>query len=261
MTWFYDQMDAVYVPSRFTGEELLEKGISDGKIRVYPRGIDIERYHPRHRDRNTLGAYGIPESATVFLYVGRVSKEKNLHVLAAAFSELTEQGENVWLVITGDGPFRKEMEAMLEGMPARFTGYKDGDELAALYASADAFVFPSTTDTFGNVVLEAQASGIPVIVVKGSAPSENVVPDGTGLVVEPNSVQALCHGMAGLARDASRRFAMGQAARAYMNGRGFQQAFEKLWAMYSAEGGTGRRGTDTESPGSEPEHWLQANVL
>ncbi len=107
--------------------------------------------------------YGLDDSVK-FLYVGRVSKEKNLEVLAMSFTAIVDAGNVCCLIIAGDGPFRKELELLLQGYPVLFTGFLSGEELHTTYASSDVFVFPSTTDTFGNVVLEAQASGLPVIV-------------------------------------------------------------------------------------------------
>jgi glycosyltransferase involved in cell wall biosynthesis len=125
------------------------------------------------------------------------------------------------------------MEAELAGTPALFTGYLQGDDLAAAYASSDLLAFPSTTDTFGNVVLEAQAAGIPVIVTDQGGPHENVLPGETGLVVPGGSALALADSIAELASDVHRRHVMGSAARHYMETRGFDAAFEKLWAMYT----------------------------
>jgi glycosyltransferase involved in cell wall biosynthesis len=110
-----------------------------------------------------------------FLYVGRVSREKNLQLLADAFIELTDAGFSSNLIIVGDGAFRNDLERMLQGYPVLFTGFLSGDELSAVYASADVFVFPSATDTFGNVVLEAQASGLPVIVSDEGGPKELMI--------------------------------------------------------------------------------------
>ena len=232
MLWFYNQLDAIYVPSRATGSELVQRGVASEKIRVYPRGVDVVRFHPRNRNGILSERYGLHEDAVTFLYVGRVSKEKNLHLLSEAFQTLTAQGRHARLVIAGDGPYRKQMESDLADLPVLFTGCIEGDDLASLYASCDVFVFPSTTDTFGNVVLEAQASGIPVIVTDCGGPHENMLPGETGLVVEGGNVQQLSEAMGTLGREKTRRHQMGTAARHYMKERCFQRAFEQLYAMY-----------------------------
>ncbi|MBT8339263.1 MAG: glycosyltransferase, partial [Desulfatitalea sp.] len=113
-----------------------------------------------------------------------------------------------------------------------FTGYLKGEPLAVIYASADLFVFPSTTDTFGNVVLEAQASGLPVIVSDMGGPSENLIEGQTGLIYrsdDPNSLQAA---MQTLLHDPDRRKAMGLAARTFVKTRSFENAFLQMWDLY-----------------------------
>jgi len=235
MVWFYDQLDAVYVPSWATARQLIERGIKEEKIKVYPRGIDIERFHPREACAIYRDTYGLPANEARLLYVGRVSREKGLPVLEAAFRELCSRGVNARLIVVGDGPYRAEMEAGLAGLPTLFTGFVGGRALAQLYASSGALVFPSTTDTFGNVVLEAQASGIPVIVTDQGGPQENLIPGETGYIVPADDVMAMASAMERLARDPARRRHMGAIAREYLSNRGFAECFERLYALYIGE--------------------------
>ena len=137
---------------------MIEKGVSECKIKIYPRGVDIGRFTPEKRNGFFSGKFKVKE-AVKLLYVGRVSLEKNLDVLTEAFKTISPIRPELHLVVVGDGPYLDEMRNELSGCPATFTGYLDGDDLAQAYASSDVFVFPSATDTFGNVVLEAQASG------------------------------------------------------------------------------------------------------
>ncbi len=234
MIWFYDQLDAVYAPSQATAQQLLDRGIREEKIRIYPRGIDVERFHPAKRN-GVFRKHGIGDETLKLLYVGRVSKEKNLPLLEAAFRKVLSTGARVQLVVVGDGPYRETMAHNLADLPVLFTGYLGGEELAEVFASSDVFVFPSTTDTFGNVVLEAQASGIPVIVTDEGGPSENLLPGKTGLVCRANDADALAEAMAVLAKDPARCKAMGRDARQYLEGRGFKEAFAQLYAMYVGE--------------------------
>ena len=235
MVWFYDQLDAVFVPSHATAQELIERGIAADKVRVYPRGVNVERFHPNKRCEDFHARYDLDPALTTLLYVGRVSREKNLDVLVQAFGALADAGTPVQLVVAGDGPYREEMEAQLAGRPVFFTGYLEGEELAQIYASSDALVFPSTTDTFGNVVLEAQASGIPVIVTNQGGPQENVRPGETGLVVEGNNAEALAEAMDAIVCDPVWRANLAEAAREYMAGRSFENAFAQLWTMYVSD--------------------------
>ncbi len=231
--WYYDQMDVIYAPSQATRDELVAKGINPAKVRVYPRGIDIERFHPAKRNGIFKKQYRLPEGIRL-LYVGRVSKEKNLHLLAEAFERLVAEGQPVQLVVVGDGPDLAEMKARLNGRPCCFTGYLNGEALAAVYASADLFVFPSTTDTFGNVVLEAQASGIPVIVSDQGGPCENILDGRTGLICKADDADSLLAAIRTLMTAPERRRTMGQAARHYLEERSFENAFLSLWEQYQA---------------------------
>jgi glycosyltransferase involved in cell wall biosynthesis len=227
-------MDFIYVPSRSTGEELAQKGISQHKIRLLPRGVDTGRFHPSKRN-GYFARSPRANSGLKLLYVGRVSREKNLHVLAHTFKLLVELMDNVTLVIVGDGPYLAEMRETMRGMPCIFTGYLEGDDLSAVYASCDLFVFPSTTDTFGNVVLEAQASGIPVIVTNEGGPRENIIPGETGLVVESGHELSMLEAMHALLTDPQRLRAMGSAARRYVESRSFESVFDKVWELYQSQ--------------------------
>jgi glycosyltransferase involved in cell wall biosynthesis len=229
--WYYDQMDRVYVPSKSTAAELAERGISSSKIIITPRGVDNIRFHPANRN-GCLDKHCSAEGAAKLLYVGRVSKEKNLEILVKVFKTLVQSKRNVFLFVVGDGPYREEMEQALKGTPSVFMGYVEGEELAEVYASCDLFVFPSTTDTFGNVVLEAQASGVPVIVTDCGGPQENVIPGKTGLVVEGNSEKSLLEGIETLLLDLQRLKEMGKAARRHAESRSFDIAFNKAWELY-----------------------------
>jgi glycosyltransferase involved in cell wall biosynthesis len=232
-------MDMIYIPSRETGRELEEKGLDPAKLRLFPRGVDVQRFDPAKRSRETASLCGMGDGPRL-LYAGRVSREKDLHLLAEAFRRLWSERGDITLTIVGDGPYMEELQAMLRGTPATFTGYKEGEELAAIFAASDLFVFPSATDTFGNVVLEAQASGVPIIVTNQGGPMENILPGETGVVVAAGDADSLYQAMAGLAADPELLKAMGRAGRAYALERTLERAFEEYWAMY------------TEMPGAAP---------
>jgi len=228
--WYYNQLDWIYVSSKNSKQELTEKGIRADKIRVIERGIDIGTFHPSKRRGYLTERYGIPEGTTA-LYVGRVSREKNLALLSGAFKKVCESLSKVNLVVVGDGPYLEEMRQELEGYPCYFTGYLAGDALYEAYAEADFFVFPSTTDTFGNVVMEAQASGLPVIVTDQGGPIENMIPGTTGLSVRGDDRLSLVQAMTTLYTDPALRNDMGKAARKYMETRSFENAYIATWKM------------------------------
>ncbi len=230
--WFYDQMDTIFVPSRATAQELVEHGISKSRIRLMPRGVDSREFHPEKRNPGMLrDELGIPEGFKL-LYVGRVSKEKNLKLLENAFAKLAVFKKNIQLVIVGDGPYFEEMRNNLRDFPAYFTGYLTGERLRSVFASCDLFVFPSVTDTFGNVVLEAQASGLPVIVTDQGGPCENIVDGKTGFIIKGNNEQELLRSMNKAISSPSTLKEMGILARRYAESRSLNKAFDGIWRLY-----------------------------
>ncbi len=231
IVWFYNEMDIIFVPSRSTGDELEQHGIDRHKMSIFPRGVNLSLFHPIKRNGYLETHYQINDGQKL-LYVGRVSKEKNLELLGQVFKELRRSRSDLHLIIVGDGPYLEEMREVMAGTPCLFTGYIEGEDLAAVYASCDLFVFPSTTDTFGNVVLEAQASGIPVIVSDAGGPQENVLPGETGLIVPGNDPESLGVAITALLDDPARLQRMGQAARRYVQQRSFEAAFQATWKIY-----------------------------
>ncbi len=231
MLWYYDQMDAIYVPSQSSGQELIEKGCDPQKIRMFFRGVDLESFHPSKRNGFLQNRFNLGEGLKL-LYVGRVSKEKNLSFLGHVFRALYRSLKNVSLVVVGDGPYLEEFKKKMKDTPCIFTGTLKGEELACVYASCDLFVFPSLTDTFGNVVLEAQASGLPAIVTDQGGPKENILPGKTGLIIKGDQPEEWLRTLDLLLSNPRRLKEMGRAARHYMEERSFEAAFLKTWEMY-----------------------------
>ena len=126
MLWFYGQCDVVYVSSRATGEELVEKGIPQEKVKYYARGIDIERFHPS-KANGFYKRFRLVDKEIKLLYVGRVSREKNLPQLVEAYKRLAALRSGVRLVVVGEGPYLEEMKQALQGLPVTFTGFLKGE--------------------------------------------------------------------------------------------------------------------------------------
>ena len=194
MRWFYGKVDQILVPTKQYKRLLMDGGFDGENIDVMPRGINREKYNPNFRNREIWKAYNLNGSFK-FIYAGRVSKEKNIEVMLKAFSLLVESGCDADLIIVGDGPQHDELQMKYNDPQIVFTGYLYGDELAAAYASADLFVFPSLTDTFGNVVLEAHASGLPAIVSNEGGPQEIVESHGSGVVVSARTPDEMFRAM------------------------------------------------------------------
>lgn len=220
LRWFYDQCHTILAPTEFYRRQLLDAGLESSKLGVMARGVDTERFHPSKAAPGFFDRYGAT-STFRFLYVGRISKEKNVEALVDAFGELLRRGCKASLVFVGDGPWRQPLAARCQEQPVFFTGMLDGEELAGAYASGDCLVFPSTTDTFGNVVLEAQASGLPVIVSDQGGPAEIVRRHQSGIVVDLARPHALA--------DAMQRVMLDADLRKDLRERGLRNAAESKW--------------------------------
>ena len=214
MVWFYSQMNEVMVPSAGTRNQLLSHGFPAAKLRPLPRWVDTGEFTPELRTPGFWEDRGL-SGGIKLLYVGRISREKSLDLLAGAFRDLVDAGADLSLAIVGDGPYRKEMAVELAGYPALLTGYLHGVELRQAYASAELFVFPSGTDTFGNVVLEAQASGLPVVVSDRGGPRELMVTGETGELFLSGSRSGLVEVLRRLTQDTVSLAHMGRSARAF----------------------------------------------
>src|SRR5213082_4274162 len=229
MHWFYNQLDTVFVNSEEYRESWIKRGFEPEKLKIFPRGLDTQLFHPTRRDPAFFEKFGAKNGHIRLLYVGRVSREKDLDLLAEAYRRLRDEGLSVQLCVVGHGPYVGEV---CESLPeAVFTGYLTGGELAAAYASADIFVFPSTTDTFGNVIIEAQASGVPVIVSDSGGPKELVEDNRNGLITKSHDVEDLTRAIRELVADPERRKKMGDRARESGIDRTWPSAFRKFWAV------------------------------
>ncbi len=228
MHWFYGQLDTVFVNSEEYRQSWIKRGFDSTKLKIFPRGLDIELFHPDRHDSAFFEKFGARNGEIRLLYVGRVSREKDLDLLAAAYRRLRKEGLPVQLFVVGHGPYS---EALAKSLPeAYFTGYLKGTELAEAYASADIFVFPSTTDTFGNVVLEAQASGLPVVVSDSGGPKELVKDNRNGLITKSHDVEDFARAIRALVTNGPLREQISKSARKSVIDRSWPRAFRKFWA-------------------------------
>ncbi|MDQ3621261.1 MAG: glycosyltransferase family 1 protein, partial [Verrucomicrobiota bacterium] len=227
MKWFYEQLDLVYVNSESYRRAWIDRGIAAERLRILPRGLDTTLFHPSRRDPACWPMHGVARAGVVLLYVGRVSKEKDLDVIVAAWSKL--RGDGAALAFVGEGPYLKELQQILPD--AIFTGYLAGLELARAFASADIFLFPSTTDTFGNVILEALASGVPCVVSDQGGPKDLVSHGATGYVTRALDTNDFTAHVQRLIDDPCVRLAMSTQARRSVLNRDWAQAGREFWAM------------------------------
>src|SRR4026209_1574571 len=143
---------------------MLQNLQSEGIIRqgrVWSRGVESELYHPRNRSQEWRRSLGFTDGDTVITYAGRLVKEKNIALLAQVLRSLGDNVPNTRALIVGDGPERARLQSLCPS--AVFAGFLNGEVLACAYASSDIFFFPSATESFGNVTLEAMASGLPAV--------------------------------------------------------------------------------------------------
>ncbi len=205
---FYNRVGEVLVPTPAMEDDLRAHGVT-APITLWPRGIELDRFDPARRSDVWREAHGLAPDDVVVLFVSRLVKEKGLDVFADVVRRLAADGARA--LVVGDGPERDALAAALPD--AVLTGHLSGDDLSTAYASADVFLFPSETETFGNVTLEAMASGLPVVAAD-AAGSRSLVADGvTGRLCPPRDVDAFTDATGALVRDVRLRRRLGAAAR------------------------------------------------
>lgn len=209
MRHFYNGCEHVYAPSRSMTEELQRDRIGRD-IRLWTRGVDGKLFNPAKRDPDWRRSNGFGDDDVVVAFVGRLVLEKGIDIFVEAFKTARETAPRLKALVVGDGPERETFERLLpDGV---FAGYLQGEDLARAYASSDMFFNPSVTETFGQVTLEAMASGLPCIGA-AAAGSRSLIKNGdTGFVVEPVT-DSFAQKIAELGSDADMRRRMGEAAR------------------------------------------------
>ncbi len=234
---FYGSCDVVLSPSPATDDRLKQLGIAPEKIGRWDRGVDIERFDP------ALRTPGLLPGAINVLYAGRLTKEKGVDLLADAFLAARGRDPRLHLVLAGGGPEEDALREKL-GEAATFLGWQHGGVLPRTYASADVFMFASQTDTFGQVVLEAQASGLPVLAVDEGGPASLIVHGETGLLA-PANTDALADALLSITGAPLLAERLRRAALSAVRGRTWEAALARLSAGYElvlgdAESGAAR---------------------
>lgn len=177
---FHNQTAGTLVPNKHLAETLTRAGLEN--VSILERGVDSQRFHPRHRCQQLRRGWGAGQDDPVYLYVGRVAKEKNIDLAIEAFRHAHRQNERARLVVVGDGPLYDSLQKA--NPDVIFCGMQTGKALARYYASADIFLFASETETFGNVTLEAMASGLVVVAYDYAAAQLHVESRVNGLLAD-----------------------------------------------------------------------------
>ena len=225
---FYGRCREVYVPSESVREALLADGLKDN-FKPWPRGIDTERFAPKKRNPEWRARNGIGADEIVILHVSRLVREKRLDTLTAALNRVTLSHR---VVIVGDGPDRNFAQRELPH--AIFTGFLSGEDLASAYASSDIFVFPSDSESFGNVTLEAMASGLPCVCADATGSRSLVVDGETGFLAPADDASAFAAHLTALATDATLRRRMSEAARVRAMTFSWDETMARLLGYYRA---------------------------
>ncbi len=226
---FYDACQEVFVPSQSMAEALLADGVTTA-LRLWPRGVDTQRFNPVKRSGEWRARRGLAEDELAIAFVSRLVKEKRLDDYVAVVTRLKAQGVKCRALIVGDGPERNSlMQRLPDGV---FEGFVVGEDLAIAYASADMFVFPSDTETFGSVTLEAMASGLPVVCADATGSRSLVVSGVTGYLGPIGDCEAMAEAALDIARDPELRGRMSRAARAHSLTFSWDEAMAGILARY-----------------------------
>lgn len=231
---FYGACDLVLSPSPASDAALAAIGVGPAQVARWDRGVDTSRFDPQLREQGlrelVASGHAKPDGAIDVLYAGRITREKGADLLADAFLHARARDPRLRLVLVGGGPEEPRLRERV-GEHACFRGWLDGDELALAYASADVFLFASRTDTFGQVVLEAQASGLPVVAVAEGGPLSLIEQRVSGVLCPPDAL-ALAGAVLELAAAPRLRASLAQAGLESVRERTWERALQRLGDGY-----------------------------
>ncbi|MCW5873198.1 MAG: glycosyltransferase family 1 protein [Anaerolineales bacterium] len=225
--FIHNRADINLVPSNFTRKQLVSKGFKH--LKVWPGGVDLERFSPKKRtDKWRKKLTGGEQGKVLALFVSRLSREKRVELLLPIARDIP----GLRLAIVGDGPDRKRLERIFKNTPTVFTGYLKGENLAQAYASGDLFVFTGAEETYGNVVVEAMASGLPVIAPNSGGVVDLVEHGKTGLQYPSESPERLFKAVQKLVGDPKLLKQMSKAGFKKAQSQSWQNSFDTLFAQY-----------------------------
>ncbi|MDP4097616.1 glycosyltransferase family 1 protein [Paenibacillus sp. P96] len=234
MLWFHRNCERIYVPSRSTLAELKNKDFNN--LEIWGRGIDSTLFSPTGQREQVWAKWNIRPRKYIILYVGRLAPEKGIEILMESFKRLPERlrSQSV-LVVAGDGPLSRVMDPVAHGLPAdtvEWLGFVTGIDLAEWYAAADLFLFPSATETFGNVVLEAMASGTAVIGAGEGGVKDLICHGHNGWLCPANDAQAFAEAATQLLDNSVLRGQLASAGRESSRSHSWDSIFSRLLASY-----------------------------
>lgn len=225
LSWFHNEANLTVTPSKESEKILHKMGVKNTAI--FGRGIDYNRFSPEYHCKTMRKDLNM-DNRVALLYVGRLSPEKDLDILRGAMDQLNRKyHDQILLIITGDGPMKEELK---QTMPDNviFTGYKKGEELSRIYASADIFAFPSSFETFGNVVLESMASGTPVVGVCAGGVKDIIMHGKTGYLATAKDVDSFAYYLEQLVTNEMKRKRFALNGRVYAKTKSWNAIFNGL---------------------------------
>lgn len=229
MRWMYNRCELTFVPTDPIREEMVTFGVDDNRLVTWGRGIDTSQYSPRFRDTGFIDNLAGSDTKRI-LFVSRLVWEKEIRTLLGIYNRLEKTRPDIKMILTGEGPQKKYLEKMMP--KALFTGKLIGKELSRIYASCDLFVFPSVTETFGNVVLEALASGLPAVVAAKGGPMGIVQHGKTGFHAIPKDVDDFCDKIIRIIDDPALHKAMRDDAIEYSKSQNWNSLCDRMFEIY-----------------------------
>ncbi|MCQ6566837.1 glycosyltransferase family 4 protein [Bacillus mycoides] len=229
LRWFHSHMQKNFVPSPETLHQLKKKGFQ--QLYIWGRGVDCTLFHPTYNKDLFRKKYNIT-AKYILSYVGRLAPEKDIDTLQTLIQTTNKERDDIHWLIAGDGPLAKGLHENVPKTNVTFTGYLQGKDLAEVYASSDLMVFPSTTETFGNVVLESLACGTPVIGAN-SGGVKNIITDGkTGFLCEPKNANSFLSSIYELLNNEEMRKQMSLDAHSYATTQSWDEISSDLLMHY-----------------------------
>ncbi len=230
LRWFYRHAERVLVPSRVYERFLNGRGVTHTGL--WTRGVDPAHFHPRFRSEAWRARFGVGPDDLLVTYIGRLAREKDLLRLIAAWQALRAQRGNAQLVLVGRGPLEEELrQAQIPGL--HVMGLLEGRALSEAYASADLFAFPSATETFGNSLLEAMASGLPSLAVRAGGVLEFAEHGVNAWLAPAGDTAAFTQALGRLLATPALRARLSEGARATAQARGWDAIYDELFAEYA----------------------------
>ena len=236
LRWFHNQTERTLVTNEELRAQLQQAGFAN--VSILERGVDAERFSPRHRSLQLRRHWGLSEGDIALIYVGRIAAEKNLDVAIDAYHTIKRSNEGCKFVLVGDGPLRQRLQRHHPDLI--FAGMRMGDDLARHYASGDVFLFPSETETFGNVTLEAMASGLAVVAYNYACARLHITDGDNGITAPFGDASAFIASACALSRDAMAIERIRRQARDYATRLSWSHVVEKFETLLTNACNPGR---------------------